>query len=50
MTYFLAEDIKISGKMDSTDITKYGYNEPVSQPFSHSVCLPLTDKLTSTSQ
>ena len=50
MTYFFAEDKKNIRKMDSTYITKYGYNRPVSQPVSQSVCLSLADRLTSASQ
>ena len=51
MTYFLAEDTKISGnwihliswRMDITDLSD-------SQPVSQSVCLPLTDRMISASQ
>ena len=44
---FLSRRYKNIRKMDSTYITKYGYNEPISQRVSYSVCLPLTDRLTS---
>ena len=47
---FLSRRYKNIRKMDSTYITKYGYNELVSQPVSHSVSLPLTDRLTSARQ
>ena len=50
MTYFFAEDTKKIMKMDSTYIAEYRYNEQVSQPVSHSVCLPLTGRLTSAMQ
>ena len=43
---FLCRRYKNIRKIDSTSITEYGYNEPVSQP----VCLSLTDRLTSASQ
>ena len=44
------QKIKNIWKMDSTCITKYGYNGPVSQPVSQSVSLFLADRLTSASQ
>ena len=54
MTYFFAEDTnrryKNIGKMDSTYITEYEYNGPVSQPVSQSFCLSLTDRITSARQ
>ena len=51
MTYFLAEDTKISGKWIQLisrrmDIMELSDSQPVSQ----SVCLPLTDRPTSASQ
>ena len=57
MTYIFAEDKKISGKwiqkiwrMDSTYITEYGYNEPVSQPTSQPVSLSVLGRQTDFSQ
>ena len=47
---FLCRRYKYIRKIDSTYITEYGYNGPVSQPVSQSVCLSLTDRLTSASQ
>ena len=50
MTYFFARRYKNIRKMDSTYITEYEYNGPVSQPVSQSVSMTLTDRLTSASQ
>ena len=47
---FLFRRYKNIRKMDLTYITDYGYNGPFSQPVSQSVCLSLTDRLTSACQ
>ena len=49
MTY-LCTRYKNIGKMDSTYITEYGYNGPVSQPTSESVSLSVLGRQTDVSQ
>ena len=46
---FLCRRYENIRKMNSTHITEYGYNGPVSQQVSQSVCLSLTHRLTSAS-
>ena len=50
MIYIFCRRYNNIRKMNSTYITEYGYNEPVSQPCSQPVSLSLADRLTSASQ